>query len=616
MRTKAKIYSILLLPLATLGLFLLISARQAEQAKEAYHHESKKQTAANPLRDAYFGDLHLHTNYSLDAFVIYGTRTTPDQAYRFAKGEKVDFIGNEIQKKVPLDFLAVTDHSETFGVINAIDDTSSALYKSDLGKKIREEGVNTFWSSTAIQAITSGKRVPGHEEKNIRSVWNKEVDAANKHNSPGKFTTFIGYEWTSFPDYQNLHRNVIFGGGKAPGQPFSASDSYKPEDLWSFLENQRKQGIDAIIIPHNSNVSNGLMFDWKDSEGKPISKAYAQRRQDNEPLTEVSQNKGTSETHPSLSSNDEFAGFELYENLLATTRKGKVEGSYVRDAYGRGLIIQQQTGVNPYKFGLIGATDFHNGISASEESSFIGAGGGGIDTSFRWPTLSDGLSKKAVNGSGALTGVWAEENTREAIFNAFKKKEVFATSGTRLRFRFFGGWNFDKKILQSTDWIKQAYAAGVSMGGDLPKKLTNAKAPTFVLWAVKDPNSANLDRAQIVKVWVKGTKQFEKVFDVALSDKRAINHVNGKAPAVGNTVDEKKGTYTNSIGDTELQAVWTDPEFDQHVASVYYLRVLEIPTPRWSTIVSARSGQPLPEGTAVSVQERGWSSPIWYTPSK
>lgn len=616
MRTNIKIYSFLAAPFSAFAVFLLISATQPEQKKETGLQAAAKPSIANPLRDAYFGDLHLHTNYSLDAFVLYGTRTTPDQAYRFAKGEKVDFLGNEIQKKVPLDFLAVTDHSETFGVINAIDDTSSALYKSNLGKKIREEGLNTFWTSTVIQSIVSGKRVPGHEEKNIRSVWDKEVEAANRHNKPGKFTTFIGYEWTSFPDYQNLHRNVIFSSEKAPDQPFSASDSYKPEDLWSFLENQRKQGIDALIIPHNSNVSNGLMFDWKDSKGNPISKAYAQRRQDNEPLTEVSQNKGTSETHPSLSSNDEFAGFELYENLLATTRKGKVEGSYVRDAYGRGLIIQQQTGVNPYKFGLIGATDFHNGISAAEESSFIGAGGGGVDTSFRWPTLSDGLSKKAVNSSGALTGVWAEENTRASIFKAFKRKEVFATSGTRLRFRFFGGWNFGQELLQNADWIKQAYASGVPMGGELPKKQGRDKAPTFLLWAVKDPNSANLDRVQVVKVWVKGTQQFEKVFDVALSDKRVINPATGKIPAVGNTVDGKKGTYTNSIGDTELQAVWSDPEFDAQIASVYYLRVLEIPTPRWSTIVSARSGQPLPEGTAVSIQERGWSSPIWYTPSK
>jgi hypothetical protein len=460
------------------------------------------------------------------------------------------------------------------------------------------------------------------------SAWQREIEAANKNNQPGKFTTFIAYEWTSMPDGQNLHRNVIFKGDKAPN-PFTALDSDKPEDLWKFLEKSRQDGYEALAIPHNSNASNGLMFDWLDSSGRPIDQAYAELRAANEPLAEISQNKGTSETHPSLSYNDEFADFGFYDHLLTNaSKKSKPEGSYVRDALGRGLEIAKRTNdVNPFKYGFVGASDFHNGLSASAENAFVGTFGGIDPTKTlpnveafqeRFKVLAPTTSKESFyeNGSGNLTGAWAEQNTRASLYDAFRRKETFATSGTRLKFRFFSGWELGDGLLKEKDWVKTAYSKGVPMGGDLPAKPKTAKAPKFAIWGVKDPNGANLDRLQVVKVWLYEGKHVEKVFDVALSNGRKVDPKTGKAPQVGNTVDLKTANYQNSIGATELATVWTDPEFNPNLPAAYYLRVLEIPTPRWSTILAAKRGQPLPESVPGTIQERGWSSPIWYTPSK
>jgi hypothetical protein len=371
------------------------------------------------------------------------------------------------------------------------------------------------------------------------------------------------------------------------------------------------------------------MYDWLDSYGKPIDQSYAELRAANEPLSEISQNKGASETHPALSPNDEFANFEFYDHLLVNpNKKSKPEGSYVRDALGRGLEIAQRTnGVNPYKDGFVGASDFHNGLSDSAENAFVGTFGAADPTkplpdiakfqeSFKELIPTGSQDSFYENGSGNLTGAWAEENTRDSLYDAFRRKETFATSGTRLKFRFFGGWDFKNAILKDKEWVKTAYAKGVPMGGDLAAKPKDAKAPTFVIWGLKDPNGANLDRVQVVKVWLHEGKHVEKVFDVALSNGRKVDPKTGKAHAVGNTVDIKTATYKNSIGATELSTVWTDPEFNAKAPATYYLRVLEIPTPRWSTILSAKRGTPLPTSVPATIQERGWSSPIWYTPSK
>jgi hypothetical protein len=594
---------------------------------------------ANPQREAYFGDLHLHTSYSFDAYILFGAKVDPENAYRFARGEAVNYLGDEVKRTTPpLDFLAVTDHSENIGVFNTLEDPNSALSQSEIGKEVRAQGVKIFGKIAALQ--TGGKPLPGVDVKaTTESAWQREIAAANRYYEPGKFTTFVAYEWTSMPDGQNLHRNVIFRGSKAPN-PFTAIDSVKPEDLWSFLESIRKQGYEALAIPHNSNASNGLMFDWVDSKGRPIDQAYAELRAANEPLAEISQNKGASETHPALSPNDEFSNFEFYDHLLISAdKKSKPGGSYVRDALGRGLVIAQGAGgVNPYKYGIVGASDFHNGLSDSAETAFAGTFGA-IDPTKALPDLDqyaerfkemrEGLQKSFdpgqaakvsfnlyENGSGNLTGIWAEQNTRESLYAGLRRKETFATSGTRLKFRFFGGWDYDGALVKANDWVVAAYRGGVPMGADLPLQPATRRAPRFALWAVKDPDGANLDRLQVVKVWLDRGKYAERIYDVALSNGRKVDSKTGKAAPVGNTVDLKTAQYTNTIGATELSAVWQDPQFEPKVPAVYYLRVLEIPTPRWSTIVSVKRGLPLPTEVPATIQERGWSSPIWYTPQK
>ena len=597
-------------------------------------------------RRAYFGDLHLHTSYSFDAYILFGAKVTPEEAYRYAKGETVTYLGEQIHRSTPpLDFMAVTDHSENIGVFNTLEDPDSELSKSEIGRQVKREGVKSFWTIARLQ--TNGKPLPGVDtRKTAESAWQREIDAANRNYQPGKFTTFIAYEWTSMPDGQNLHRNVIFRGDSAPN-PFTAVNSIKPEDLWAFLQNIRKQGFEALAIPHNSNASNGLMFDWVDSHGRPIDQAYAQLRADNEPLAEISQNKGASETHPALSPTDEFASFEFYDHLLISPQKSKPGGSYVRDALGRGLEIATRTdGVNPYKYGVVGASDYHNGLSDSAENAYVGTVGA-VDPTKKLPDIeafqqrlaavklttaaggpkpAEGAPQPATdatpadpnaslyeNGSGNLTGVWAEQNTRESIYAGLRRKETFATSGTRLRLRFFGGWDYSPQLLARPDWVKTAYTSGVPMGSDLPAA-AKAPAPKFVLWAVKDPDGANIDRLQVIKVWLENGQHAEKIFDAALSNGRKVDAATGKAPPVGNTVDLQKANYTNTIGATELSAVWRDPEFDPAKPAVYYLRVLEIPTPRWTTILAVKRGTPLPSGVPASIQERGWSSPIWYTP--
>lgn len=582
--------------------------------------------APAPEREAFYGDLHLHTSYSFDAYVLFGAKVDPDAAYRFARGETVEYLNAKVKRAEPLDFLAVTDHSENIGVFNTLEDPNSPLSRSQLGKDFKQDPVNTFFKFV-------GKRnwaldIDGAKQLS-QSAWQREIEAANRNYQPGKFTTFIAYEWTSMPDGQNLHRNVIFRGNKAP-DPFSSADSPKPEDLWAFLDKARQDGYEALAIPHNSNASNGLMFDWNDSSGRPIDEAYAAQRAANEPLAEISQNKGSSETHPILSPNDEFSNFEFYDHLLISAdRKSKPEGSYVRDALSRGLEIAERThGKNPFKYGVVGASDFHNGLSASAENAYVGTTGGidptqtEVQPDVAYRQKNQAAYKASINtnafetGSGNLTGVWAEQNTREAIFDAFRRKETFATSGTRLKFRFFGGWDYAKGILKDAAWVKTAYANGVPMGGDLPAKPGQAKAPKFVAWGLKDPNGANLDRLQVIKVWLQNGKHTEKIYNIALSNGRKADAKTGKAPVVGNTVDLKTATYTNSIGATELATVWQDPEFNPAVPAVYYLRVVEIPTPRWSTIVSVKRGEALPSSVPATLQELGWSSPIWYVPTK
>lgn len=609
------------------------------QAPTGVAAETADVAAVDPsARRAFYGELHLHTAYSFDAWGLMGTRIGPDEAYRFARGEAVDYGGKMIRRGWPLDFMAVTDHSENMGLLNQLDDPNTEFAKSEIGQEILKNPIKSFYMLR--DARYQGRDIPGlNTQEAAKSAWSREVAAANANYKPGVFTTFIGYEWSQMNEGRyNLHRNVIFKGADAP-LPFTSADSGKPEDLWTYLEANRAEGRDVIAIPHNANGSNGLMYDWVMSDGRPIDQAYAQRRLLNEPLTEIAQNKGQSETIPELSPNDEFANFEIWD-VLITQRdtKSKPNGSYIRQAYGRGLVIAEKAGANPYKFGVVGGSDFHNGISASDEKAF-GGSPGGVDPNVNLPdgdaakrqlgiiptrTLIDDnaahegrppmINNPLLVGSAAITGVWAEVNTRDSIFAALKRKETFATSGTRLRVRFFGGWDFTPAMLKGTDWVRQAYRTGTPMGGDLPAGQAKG-APSFIVEAVKDPDGANIDRVQVVKVWLDGGDYREKVFDVALSGGRKVDPKTGKAPPVGNTIDLAHATYSNTIGAAQMRTVWRDPEFDPRKPAVYYLRAIEIPTPRWSTYLAVKRGLPIPtEGGPPTLQERAWSSPIWYTP--
>ncbi|GAA0526766.1 hypothetical protein FHS83_002098 [Rhizomicrobium palustre] len=587
--------------------------------------------AVHPEREAYYGDLHLHTSYSFDAYVLLGTKVDPDAAYRFAKGEPVDVLGQQVRRREPLDFLAVTDHSENIGVAREADIPGSAIAQSAWGRGLQADrkSLSTGFTSDRkgfLELLTKyflgDKDQPQAVKDVAKSAWEREVSAANHNNQPGKFTAFVAYEWSSLPNGANLHRNVIFKGDKAPS-PFSSLDSQNPEKLWDWLDQIRKDGYEALAIPHNANASNGLMYDWNTYEGRPIDLAWALRRAENEPLSEISQNKGQSETIPALSPNDEFADFEVWDTLLVSAQKSKPGGSYVRDALSRGLVLQKALGVNPYKYGIVGASDIHSGLSVSAQQDYPGYASGkpGVPTKEEATAVLNSANGASIANrlrgtSGNLTGIWAESNTRDSLYAGLRRKETFATSGTRLKFRFFGGWNLDSKLVSHGDWVKEAYAKGVPMGGDLPVKPGAAKGPSFAVWAAKDPNSANLDRVQIIKVWEEGGQQKEKIFDVAWSGNRSIDPKTRKLRAVGNTVDLKTGAYDNSIGATELKTVWRDPEFDPKHLAAYYVRVLEIPTPRWSTLLAIANQLPLPKSVALTEQQRGWSSPIWYTPKK
>jgi hypothetical protein len=575
--------------------------------------------AAPADRRALFGDLHLHTSMSFDAYTMQ-TNTLPEDSYRFAIGEEVEYLGRKVKRHVPLDFLAVTDHSEYLGVIRTAADPNGPFANTQWPQLLKPTTfADVLKTMRRIGQSFNGDPIPEFRtDELVTGNWQRQIAAAEKYNRPGRFTTFVGYEWTSMPDGENLHRNVIFKGPKYPERPFAAIDSRRPEDLWAFLDRQRELGIASVAIPHNSNASNGRMFGWNDSNGAPIDRAYAEARARNERLVEVTQVKGTSEASPELSPTDEFADYELLHQLLIGNSPSQPAGSYVRDAYRRGLEIGARVGTNPFEFGLVGGSDFHSGVSASEEDNFPGAHGIADNTADPKHVLDPknvmiGRPAAALSAAG-ITGVWAEENTREAVFSALERRETFATTGPRLQARLFAGWSYPTNLAQRKDWVSQAYAAGVPQGAELTRKQgSTSGAPRFLVQAVKDPDGANLDRIQIVKVWLEQGKSTERVYDVVWSGGRKRDS-GGKVPAVGNTVDLKRATYTNAIGATELRGEWVDPDFDANAPAVYYARVLEIPTPRWSTYLAVRSGVPIPNGVPPVFQERAWTSPVFYRP--
>lgn len=571
-------------------------------------------------RQVFFGDLHLHTSYSLDAAAA-KTNTTPDDAYMYAKGEQIDYLGRMIQRNAPLDFLAVTDHAEYLGNVRAamageipppIDD------EEEWQRLISHEGGDTMMEMF-------GMAVGGLRGEDTRSLtnpnrtyqaWQDIIASAERHNDPGKFTAFVAFEYS--PTYGNeasaghMHRNVIFRGPTYPAMPFAATDSLHHEALWAYAEDNRTNGIDSVMIPHNTNLSGGQAYSFLDTYGQPMSADYAARRKANEPLVEISQIKGTSETRPELSPDDEFADFELLES------SGDLAGGYVRSGLARGMEISEALGINPFEQGFVGASDYHSGASSTEEDNYPGALGLSDDhANAAWiiNDLSPVLRSPLANLSAAgITGVWAEENTRESIFAAFQRRETFATSGPRMRVRLFAGWGDPSSFANAADWATQAYQWGVPMGGNLSQPTDGAPGPSFLVQAAKDPASGHLDRIQIIKVWRDGGQSYERIYDVAWSGDRTPGE-DGKLPAVGNTVDASTATWENSIGAAELFASWTDPDFDASQRAFYYARVIEIPTPRWATYLSVASGIPLTDQTVPWLQERAWTSPVYFTPA-
>jgi len=595
-----------------------VSVASAQSAGEPGRDSGKP----NPLKNVYFGEEHMHTRNSFDAFTI-GVNQTWDDAYNYAKGKeiKLSTTGERMQKRTPYDFVAITDHAEYFGVLKEFGNPDSPLAKSEFARGIvkgqTDPKAGGPYFKKLLASLFANEPIPEYATPELRtSMWQTFIDAADKHYEPGKFTTLYAYEWTSIPRGANMHRNVFFKDKPGPFT-YSAFDSIYPEDLWTHLEGLRQQGIDVFAIPHNSNVSNGWMFSENEFMGGPMGKRYAKRQAENEPLVGIVQTKGQSDAHPALSPNDEFVDFELFDNLInLPIQADKSRGAFFRQGLATGLYLEKKLGHNPYKMGVVAGADFHSGYQGNEEFGFHGGHGFIDDTPKKrlnpTPGLSGGVT--ALLSSGGTTAVWAEENTREGIWNGMMSKETYGTSGTMIRLRFFGGWKYSKGLVNDKNFVKKAYKGGVPMGQDLPKKA--GKAPTFAVWAMKDPESGNLDRIQIVKVWANPANglPMEKIYDVAWSDDRKPDPETGKLPAVGNTVDVKKATYTNDIGDTQLSAVWTDPDFDPNNSAAYYVRVLEIPTPRWSTYDSVKTGLPVPEGIPATIQERAWSSPIWYTP--
>ena len=639
--------------------------------------ETENAAPSNPDRIPLYGDLHVHTKYSFDAY-IFGVTATPYDAYRYAKGEAIKHpLGFDMKLREPLDFYAVTDHGFYMGMIENYADTSSEMSKKEWTKPMhninRPENVNVeslgeradLFSSVLSQAIVQPypywhpKLWKAWFTNNIqvalksfdydvhKSAWADVANAAEEFNDPGNFTTFIGYEFTTSTEVEggNLHRNVIFNSSNAPIRPWTRIDSLNPEDLWTWMDSLRDKGVDSLAMPHNSNGSNGQMFEVETFRGNPISIEYAEKRMRNEPVVEMTQVKGTSDTHPLLSPDDEWADFEIMDKRVGSRPPtySMPQGGYVRDAYLRGLTLDWEGRGNPYKFGLIGSSDTHTGAGGFDEDNYWSKAGvldgtdmgrgsvpltqDRIDMLNQYADLyNQPISIQEIDGrtyadvgfdqwsASGLAVAWAEENTRDSIFQAFKRKETFATTGTRMALRFFAGFDMESIDLDSEDMVKNAYAKGVTMGADLFSQ--DNQTPQFLVWAQRDKLGAPLQRVQIIKGWVEsasGTPK-EQIYDVACSDGLLVDPVTNRCPDNGARVNISDCSISNDVGAGELKTIWTDPDFDPTIKAFYYVRVLENPTCRWSTWDSIKAGVTPRPDLHQTIQERAWSSPIWYIP--
>jgi hypothetical protein len=611
------------------GAFVLMASacnKPADEGKRAATQSTSPSIPHNPLKEAYFGEQHLHTAYSLDAYIA-GARLMPADAYRFAKGATVEVGGVKVQLAKPLDWAAVTDHAEYIGEMYSTMVPSAPGHDNDQLKELRgltkmEEQEKWFLKYVVGSNRSTTPQHPPYYQgpATAMSAWKAILAATQEAYEPGKFTTIPAFEWSCAWKGANLHRNVFFRDMNVPDRPMSYIDLNHEEDLWKWMDGLEKAGMHVIAIPHNSNASKGKMFPDTDSAGDPFTVQYAEMRSRFEPLVEMMQIKGNSEVHRWFWAADEFSNFENADSIGDySDRDYKKYGktNWVRYGVTKGLAYQNSLGVNPFHYGFVGGTDNHDGLMSNvAEDNFSVGSHGAADNSVekrRTGEVGGWIKGKDLN-PGALTGVWAPENTREAIFDGLKARETFATSGPRIKVRFFGQLGPLAAPTDAKSLVEQGYANGVPMGGML--KGPGKGALSFTLWASKEPDGANIDRIQVVKGWVdvKG-EPHDQVFDVAWSGKRAPG-ANGKLPAVGNTVDLTKATYTNSIGSPELMGTWTDKSFDPKEPALYYVRVLLIPTPRWSTYDAVRAGLPLLADVPATVQERAWSSPIWYTPQK
>lgn len=584
-----------------------------------------------PVR-AYFGDEHVHSGWSADAGSA-GTTLSPEDAVRFARGEQVTSnTGQPVQLGTPLDWIAVTDHSDGMGIISGLITGSPELMADptlkrwhdmlkaggDEAKKVTFEMIQAQSNDKLPAVIKSGKFA--------KSIWDKNIAIQEKYYEPGRFTTFIAYEWTSnVGGGDNLHRNVIYRDGKAKAEqviPMTTFQSENPEDLWKWMEAyEQKTGGKLLAIPHNGNLSNGRMFALGTFAGDPLTRKWAEDRQRWEPLFEAVQMKGQSESHPSLSPTDEFAvNYEIWDrgNLALVPKKpGMIQYEYLREALKNGLKVEQEVGANPFKYGMAGGTDTHTGLATAEEDNFFSKFPAEEPRPDRWNSDAMKFGDKVIKGweisAAGVTGVWSTGNTREELWDAMKCRETFATSGPHIVVRFFGGYDFTKTDISRTP-AAVGYGKGLAMGSDL-KAAPTGKAPTFLVAAMKDPKSGNLDRIQIIKGWLdKSGKPREHIYDIVWSDPGRRHIANGRLTPVGTTVDVATATWTNTIGAPELITVWKDPEFDPAARAFYYARVLEIPTPRWTAYDAAYFKVKMDPKVPMTTQERAWTSPIWYTP--
>jgi hypothetical protein len=622
-----------------------LSENPEKMLSEKYKGKSYSPYASRDFpNELLWGDSHLHTGLSFDAGTV-GAILLPEDAYRFARGEEVvSSYGIPVRLSRPLDWLAVTDHTDNMGFIIDLKDGNKDIMANSQGKEWhdrlkkadREEKAKIAYE--IIKALMVTKTFPkeiyyGPDTKGYKSTWEKIVKAAEEYNDPGRFSAIIGYEWTSTLEGNNLHRNVLYrdSGDKAVQMmPYTTTPplgSPDPMDLWIWMaQYEEKTGGEVLALAHNGNLSNGLMFPV-DAQytGRILDQKYVRERIKREPLYEITQIKGDGEAHPLLSPNDEFADYETWDfgnivpgNMVIAKEDQMLEREYAREALKNGLVLEEKLGTNPYKMGFMGATDSHTGLATAEEDNFFGKHSAyepdpnRMNHMFMQSTRGKMMSWGQV--AAGLGAVWAKENTREAIFDAMKRKEVYGTTGSRIRVRFFGGWDYTKADFMSREPAFAGYQKGVPMGGDL-KDAPHGKSPTFMVYALRDTIGGNLDRIQIIKGWLdKKGKTHERVYDVAVSDGRKIGRDGRCKTPVGNTVDAKTASFANTIGNSELGAVWTDPDFDPEQKAFYYARVIEIPTPRWTTIDAFRFGIPVPKGAPVSTQERAYTSPIWYTP--